>query len=313
MDSEFLRGRIILNLQFVTKGITNISVQIIWQNENLKSQYAFRHRAEWSGLTIHHAQVMPGRMLEHEAEFHEINVSISGRLTTERITSTGRRKMFSGSGGLCITPAGQTIAAFWEKPIDHLGMLLAPDFVEKTAIENRFSPKFDLYDDRTDKDPLIQYIGLTLLDEYNNETSEGRLYADSLIQTLTLHLLKNYSNARSISENLNGGLSGYRLRRVMEFINENLEEDLCLAEIAEIAGLSQFHFARAFRKSTGLTPQNYLMRQRIERAKVLLAEDDLPIVEVSLKTGFKNQSHFTTLFRKFTKFTPKMWRELNLA
>lgn len=123
-------------------------------------------------------------MLENEAAFHEINVSIAGRLTTERITATGRRKTFcGGGGGLCITPAGQTIAAFWEKPISHLGILLAPDFVEQTAVENRFSPKFDLYDNANEKDPLIQYIGLSLLNEYNNETVEGRLYAESLIQS----------------------------------------------------------------------------------------------------------------------------------
>lgn len=289
-------------------------MQIIWQNENLKSQYAFRQRAEWSGLTIHHAQVMPGRMLEHAAELHEINISIAGKLTTERISATGRRKKICGTGGgLCLTPAGQTVAAFWDKPIKHLGMLLAPDFVANTAAENRFSPKFDFYDGNTDKDPLVQHIGLTLLDEYNNENREGNLYADSLVNTLTLHLLKNYSNAKAITENTNGGLSGYKLNRVKEFIDAKLEEDLSLAALAAVADLSQFHFARAFRKSTGETPQQYLMRQRIERAKQLLAKNDLPIIEISLQTGFKNQSHFTTLFRKYTKYTPKLWRELKLA
>jgi len=128
-----------------------------------------------------------------------------------------------------------------------------------------------------------------------------------------LHLLKNYSTANLKQENTHGGLSGYRLRRVKEFINANLEEDLSLAEIAAASDLSQYHFARAFRTSTGLTPQQYLMRQRVERAKELLANDNLPIVEISLRTGFKNQSHFTTLFRKFTKLTPKTWRELKLA
>ena len=149
-----------------------------------------------------------------------------------------------------------------------------------------------------------------MLAESESETPAGKLYAESLIQTLTLHLLKNYSTAHLKQENIHGGLSGYKLRRVQEYINAHLEEDLSLSEIAAAADLSQFHFARAFRVSTGLTPQQYLMRQRIERAKHLLAENDLPLVEISLQTGFKNQSHFTTLFRKYTKFTPKLWREL---
>ena len=92
-----------------------------------------------------------------------------------------------------------------------------------------------------------------------------------------------------------------------------IDEPISLAELARACKLSPSHFARAFRKTTGLTTQQYLMHQRIERAKELLAKDDLPIVEISLRTGFKNQSHFTTLFRKFTKLTPKLWRELKLA
>lgn len=290
-------------------------MQIIWQNENLKSQYAFRQRGEWNGLRIHHAHVMPGRMVEHAADFHEINIPFSGSLVTERISPTGKRKTYNyrNNGGLCITPAGQTISAFWNKPLNHLGMFFAPDFVEKTAAENRFSPKFDFYDEVSDRDLLVQHIGLTLLAEYNDENREGNLYADSLINALTLHLLKNYSNASSIAENTHGGLSGYKLNRVKEFICANLEEDLSLNDLAAIADLSQFHFARSFRKSTGQTPQQFVTEQRIERAKQLLAREDLPLVEVSLQTGFKNQSHFTTLFRKYTKFTPKMWRELKLA
>lgn len=289
-------------------------MQIIWQNENLMSQYSFRQQAAWTGVTVNRARVMPGRMLEHAALFHEINISISGKLTTEKISATGRRKLTcGGDGGLCITPAGQTIGAFWEKPLDHLGIFLTPELVSKIALENRFSPVFDFNDNSADKDPLVQHIGLALLAESNAAASEGKLYAESLIQTLTLHLLRNYSNAKSVTENTNGGLSGYKLRRVKEFIDENLEEDLSLASLAAVADLSQFHFARAFRRTTGFTPQQFLMQQRIELAKELLAKNDLPIVEISLRTGFKNQSHFTTLFRKYTKFTPKLWRELKLA
>ncbi len=203
--------------------------------------------------------------------------------------------------------------ASWEDNFECLPINLKPSFVQQIALENRFTPRFELTDTFKKKDPLIQQIGLALLDEMNAETSAGRLYVESLSQTLVFHLLKNYSRGNFQQADLTGGLSGYRLRRVEEFVNENLEEDLSLAEIAEAAGLSQFHFARAFRRTTGQTPQQYLMQQRIERAKELLAKDDLPIVEISLRTGFKNQSHFTTLFRKFTKLTPKTWRELKLA
>ena len=288
-------------------------MQITWKM-NVENPYLFKQQASWNGVRVHRAQVLPGRMLEQANSFHEVNVNLGGRLTTEKISASGKLVRTKGSAGnLCVTPAGQLIGAFWEKTLDNLGISFDPSFVRQTAVENRFNPSFEFAEIYKKEDSLIQHIGLALLAEAESETPAGRLYAESLIQTLTLHLLKNYSTANLKPENAHGGLSGYRLRRVTEFINANLEEDLSLTEIAAVSDLSQYHFARAFRTSTGLTPQQYLMRQRIERAKELLAKDDLPIVEISLRTGFKNQSHFTTLFRKLTKFTPKTWRELKLA
>jgi len=289
-------------------------MHIEWTPNSQRSPYLFRQTAEWTGVRIHRAKVMPGKMLEHTAPAHEVNISISGQLTTRKCSSTGKTVVTkAGAGNLCLTPYGQTVGAHWTKPLDNMGILLAPDFVRTVAVENRFSGDFEFREIYRDKDPLIEQIGFALLDEAESETPVGRLYTDSLIQTLTLHLLKNYSNAANVKENTNGGLSGYKLKRVQEFIDAHLEDDLSLAELAEAADLSQFHFARAFRKSTGQTPQQYLMQQRVERAKELLLKDDLPIVEISLRTGFKNQSHFTTLFRKFTNLTPKLWRETKLA
>lgn len=289
-------------------------MEIEWKSNTNESPYLFLQQAKWNGLKVHRARVLPGRLLESAEVAHEINISLSGHLTVEKFSSCGNRiTKKREKGNLCITPSGQPIGAFWNKTIDNMGILLEPDFVVQTAIENRFSRNFEFREIYKSEDVLIQQIGLTLLEESKSESPSGKLYTDSLIQTLTLHLLKNYTSANSVQENLHGGISGYKLRRVQEFINANLGEDLSLAEIAEVADLSQYHFARSFRKTTGQTPQQYLMHQRIERAKELLAKDDLPIVEISLRTGFKNQSHFTTLFRKFTKLTPKLWRELKLA
>ncbi|HUR97046.1 MAG TPA: AraC family transcriptional regulator [Pyrinomonadaceae bacterium] len=284
-------------------------MQIEWKSEKV-SPYLSRQVAEWPGIRIHRAHVMPGRMLEHTNTFHEVNVAIEGRLTTEKISATGGRVVTKGqSGNLCITPAGQPIGAVWNRPLDNMGIALEPGFVNRVAAENGFSGGFEFAELYKKSDPLIQHLGLTLLAEADSATPAGRLFVDSLIHTLTLHLLTHYGTSQQMAPSISGGLTGFKLRRVKEFINANLEEDLSLAEISAVADLSQFHFARAFRKSTGLTPQQFLMQQRIERAKELLSKEDLPIVEVSLRTGFKNQSHFTSLFRKFTSLTPKVWRE----
>src|SRR5215813_10948631 len=280
--------------------------------ENLP--YVFRQEAEWTGVNVLRARVMPGRMLDYTTHVHKIRVAIKGEVTTQRISATGRLiSTRGGAGNICLTPAGQPIGAFWEEPVDAIVVALLPEFVRETAIENQLGAGFDFVELYKKKDPLVTQLALALFDEASSDTPSGRLYADSLIQTLTLHVLKSYSTAKMYVQRINGGLSGYKLRRVKEFIAENLDRDLGLAELSRVASLSQFHFARAFRKSTGLMPQRYLMERRIERAKQLLTDAELPLVEVSLRTGFKNQSHFTTLFRKFTNVTPKAWRDLKLA
>jgi AraC family transcriptional regulator len=105
-----------------------------------------------------------------------------------------------------------------------------------------------------------------------------------------------------------GGLSARKLRRVTDFIAENYDHEIKLVELARVAGMSSFHFAREFKKSTGITPHQYLIKYRIERAKSLLARDDLPLTEVGLRSGFSHQSHFTRLFRRITGTTPHSYR-----
>jgi AraC family transcriptional regulator len=284
-------------------------MQIEWKSEKV-SPYLFTQSSHWPGVHIRRVKVMPGRMLEHINTVHEVNVAISGNLTTHKISSEGRHVATKGcAGNLCITPAGQPISAVWDRQLDNMMMTFDARYIDRAATEIGFAGGFEFAEVYKDTDPLIQHLGLTLLEDADSETPSGRLFTDSLLQTLTLHLLTNYGTSKPSKESVTGGLSGYKLRRVKDFIAENLDADLSLSEIAAVADLSQFHFARAFRKTTGLTPQQFVMQQRIERAKELLAKNDLPIVEISLRTGFKNQSHFTSLFRKFTRLTPKMWRE----
>lgn len=290
-------------------------MQIEWKSQ-VADPYISRQVAEWPGsLRVHRVSVRAGKLFEHVNDFHEINVALAGSLTTTKICASGSRVATTNTGSnVCITPAGQPVWAEWRSKLDNLGMFLNADFVKKTAVENGFSPNVEFVEIYKTEDPLIKTLGLSLLENSDAGDPHKSLFAESLIQTLTLHLLTNYTEAsRSSAAFLSGGLSGYRLNRVEEYIDANLENEISLADLASVADLSAFHFARAFRRSTGSTPQQYVMQRRLERAKMLLARPDLPIVEVSLRSGFKNQSHFTSWFRKYTKFTPKLWRDLKLA
>lgn len=296
-------------------------MNVTWKIKEGEEPVIFRRAAKWNGVKVSHWRVLAGDLDEYTTASHEITIPINGTIATRKHNSVGKNQMFyGGNNGICLCLAGQPFAASWQTEIECLSISLAPSLMSQ--IIEKSPNQVELYENHYIRDPLIQNIGFALLNEMKNDgearcnssrseqSAVTNLYAESLAQTLSLHLVKNYSNVNVQPSKFNTTLSGYKLRRVKEFINEHLEDEITLLKLAETVNLSQFHFLRAFKTATGATPQQFLTHQRIERAKQLIAESDLPLIEISARVGFKNQSHFTTLFRKFTSMTPKAWREI---
>jgi len=105
-----------------------------------------------------------------------------------------------------------------------------------------------------------------------------------------------------------GTLPSGRLRRVTEYIQQNLDKELRLAELAALVYMSPYHFARLFKRSTGVPPHRFVVRQRIARASAFLATQELSIAQISRMVGFRTPSHFATVFRRVTGITPRRCR-----
>jgi AraC family transcriptional regulator len=133
------------------------------------------------------------------------------------------------------------------------------------------------------------------------------------LHTLTLilvmhELIRPEQTTSAVARPLRGGLPAWQQRRVMEFIEAHLAEEISLAALAELAGLSLFHFARAFTQSFGVPPHRYHMARRMDRARHLLQKPALSVTQIGIQIGFRESSSFTKAFRRFTGLTPTEYR-----
>src|SRR5436190_2518027 len=137
----------------------------------------------------------------------------------------------------------------------------------------------------------------------------GRLFLDSVEQAMAVTLVNGHAVRHRPVQLYRGGLGSARLRRIKELVDAKMEEDLSLDEMAQSVGLSTAHFGRMFRKSTEETPHQFVLRQRIERAKAMLRAPDARVLDVAVACGFKTQQHFAQVFRDICGISPTGYRQ----
>ena len=275
--------------------------------ENNSLPLLLKRRASWDGISLAHYRLGPGQLPEYHNKEHLIALSLE-KCKGEIRTASGFRARNRNKGSVCVIPSGHPFALELEGESEHLAMLLDPSLVLRAAAESRAASTVDVIESSVPSDPVITSVGLALMGELESESQSGRLYAESLANVLALHLLRHYTASGRENHRLVGGLSGHKLRLVLEFIDANYGSDLTLNELAAVAGISTFHFSREFKRATGTPPHQYLMKLRIQRAKELLSKSEMPLVDVGFQAGFSHQSHFSRLFRKLTGTTPQTYR-----
>ncbi|HAU5562767.1 TPA: AraC family transcriptional regulator [Serratia fonticola] len=137
----------------------------------------------------------------------------------------------------------------------------------------------------------------------------NQLMLSSASTLLMTHLLQRYSEVQWQAPQVRGGLAPAVLRRVLAFIDAQLDQPLTLAQLAAEAALSEYHFARMFRSSVGEAPHQFVMRRRMDTALQLLKFSALPLTEIALRCGFHSSSHFSNRFRQLHGVTPSAWRQ----
>ncbi|MCM3904507.1 MAG: AraC family transcriptional regulator [Pyrinomonadaceae bacterium] len=205
-------------------------------------------------------------------------------------------------------------ASLTGESVELLQLTLAPALVVDHAVRMHLTgpgTAVAFRSDLVDHDERLNQLGRGLATELTDESPGREIVLGALVEQVVVHLLRHYSNIRR-SEELEisrVGLIDRRIRRSVELMHAQLEQDLTLKEIASASYLSPFHFVRVFKKLTGTTPHAYLASIRTSRAQLLLAEPNLSITEISLRVGYSSPSHFTKAFRQATGLTPRAFRK----
>jgi AraC family transcriptional regulator len=168
----------------------------------------------------------------------------------------------------------------------------------------------DLPKSEIEQDPLVRRLSEALAAAERDQSEFGGIYADAIrLVTMARMISADTKPTSPVQINRDGGLSKWRLKRVVEYVAEHLDEKVTLADMAAAARLSRMHFAALFFRATGLTPHQYLLNQRVSTAQDMLRTTDKSIVDIALSVGFSTQAHFTTVFKRIVGQTPLKWRE----
>lgn len=211
-------------------------------------------------------------------------------------------------GDVIVYPAGMPHAARWSGSRSTV-IDIAPEFVQSVAGRDVAADHLEIHPAFAIKDDVVANLAFMLGAEAQANGPNGSLYGEGLGTALVAHLLRRHGLVPQHVLRGVHALSAGELQRVKQHIEENLDADLSLQGLADLLGINIYRFVRSFKQSTGVPPHRYVLERRIAQSRLLLADPNMTLVEVALRSGFSSQSHFSTAFRKLTNITPGRYRK----
>lgn len=239
------------------------------------------------------------------SEFTKIDCKVNGGKTVK----TNMR-----AGAATFIPAGRSAAWVIHNPMNVLNIFLPGDLLKSICEQNTqhyqniLSGKELMGVD----DPHIQRLSAIIRDELESGCAGGRLYIDSVMIALCSRIIAIQSqHGDALLADRRVTLTSQSVKRVIDYMQEHLDHDIALKDISSVASLSDFHFARCFKQSVGVSPVKYLNQLRVKKAQDLLSQTSLPLMQIAVAVGLGTQSQFTHVFKRFTGSTPAEFRRAN--
>ena len=268
--------------------------------------------AGWQGLTLQRYRHPPST-IDLPGLGNELLVDhLVGPVLVEEHRGNGRyQRCWTGPGQVTLTPAGQPVRRILKGRPDVVLLHVAPEILHEVAgeIYGRDAGSLTLVPRLGVPDGTADRLVRLLLAEAEAPGSGASLMTETLGRALAIHLLRWHSNLAPRLPEPAASRPALRIQRVIEQMRSCLDENLSLAQLAAAGGLSPSQLVRTFRGATGQPPHRYLRALRIEKARELLEQTELPVTEIGLRCGFEQPSHFATAFRTTTGLSPRAWRQ----
>lgn len=263
---------------------------------------------------------LPGLIIDchiskpNELEFsgcnHHLLCLLLSKGNRQKITRIGKQKsekpQLKGDFWIC---SAQTSGVWaWDSTDASLMFVIDPLLLNQTAAEISGVDvnQIELLNTTGTRDPHIEAIAQLFQAELNTDNIGSQLYVESLAQVFIIHLLRQYCTFQPKTQQ-HPQSDVLRLQPVLDYIHSYLDRPLHLAELAEVLGINQYHFCRLFKQSMGIAPYQYVLQQRMERAKELLQQRRHTIAEIAALVGCTDQSRFTKHFKNYFGVTPSLF------
>ncbi|SRR5579883_612931 len=281
------------------------SAKVVPKTSRLSSQ-----AAGWQTVQLEHHVQPAFEMPEYRSAQHLIVLTHYPQpgIVERRFEGTFREET-TQNGSVAIVPAETVHQVRWNRNVEFTVIALEPGWVARIAHESIDPDRVEITPHFFQPDPLIHQIGVALKQVLETDGHNSGFYAESAASLLAAHLLRHYSSRPIQSTSSCDGLSLKQLQQVLDYIHSHFEQNLRLTDLAGFVGISCHHFARRFKQSMGVTPYQYILQCRVERAKELLLRSHLTVAQIAYCVGFANQSHLTHHFKRRYQLTPKKMRE----
>lgn len=160
-------------------------------------------------------------------------------------------------------------------------------------------------------DPVIYHLASAVIPMLNQSDESNRFFIDEIMMAMQAHLSVNYGHRGVATSSKDRGLAPWQQRRAKEMLSAHIADGVSVEKLARECSFSRCHFSRAFKLSLGLSPHQYLLQMRVDKAKTQLLNPSLKITDVAIDCGFSDSSHFTKVFSRCTGYSPSYWRQLN--